>query len=85
MWINKNHQFFVGNAEPATDEEPLYRVRWRQVAEHSDHQEPKLAETVLKIPTMIEAYYSASGDIDSHNKHRQVHIEIERKLITKDW
>ena len=27
MWLDKNHKFFVGNAEPATDEDPLYHVR----------------------------------------------------------
>ena len=42
-------------------------------------------ETVLEMPVMIEAYYSASGAIDRHNNQNQYDIEIERKLITKDW
>ena len=85
MWIDKNRQFFVGNAEPATAEEPLYRVRWHQVAEQSDNLEPELVETVLNMIVIIEAYYSASGAIDRHNKKRQDNIEIERKTRTKDW
>ena len=68
MWLDNNRQFFVGNAEPATAEEPLYRVRWHQVAEQSDNLEPELVETVLKIIVIIEAYYSASGAIDRQNK-----------------
>ena len=40
MWIDNNRQFFVGDSEPATSEEPLYSVRWSQVAEHSDNLEP---------------------------------------------
>ena len=40
MWLDKNLRFFVGKAEPATAEEPLYYVRWRHVAEQSDNMEP---------------------------------------------
>ena len=32
MWLDNNYRFFVGNAEPATDDDTLYRVRWSQVA-----------------------------------------------------
>ena len=85
MWLDKNHQFFVGNSEPATTEEPLYHVRWRQVAEQSDHLETELVENAPKMPVMIEAYYSASGAIDRQNKQRQDDLEIERELRTKDW
>ena len=35
--INKNRQFFVGDYEPTTAEDPLYIVRWFQVVEHSDN------------------------------------------------
>ena len=42
-------------------------------------------DTVVKTPVTIEAYYSASGAIDRHNKQRQDDIEIDRKLRTKDW
>ena len=42
MWLDKNRQFVVGNSEPVTAEEPIYRVRWRQVAEQSDSLEPEL-------------------------------------------
>ena len=55
------------------------------MAEQSDNLEPELVETVLKIIVIIEAYYSASGAIDSHNKQRQDYLDIERKLRTKDW
>ena len=44
---------FVGNNEPSTAEDPLYYVRWRQVADHSDNLEPELVETILNMPVMI--------------------------------
>ena len=68
MWFENNSRSFVGNAEPATAEETLYCVRWRQVAEQSDNMYPQLVDTVLNMPVIIEAYYSSSGAIDSHNK-----------------
>ena len=37
------------------------------------------------MTVMIEAYYSDSGAINIHNKQHQDDIEIERKIITKDW
>ena len=49
MWLDKNHQFFVGNAEPTTSEDPLYRVRWRQVTEQSDNLDPELAVTLVPL------------------------------------
>ena len=74
---------FVGNSEPATDEEPLYFVMWHQLAEQSDNLEPELVE-ILKMPMIIEAYCSTYGAINRHNKHRQDDIEIDRKLRKKD-
>ena len=56
MWLDNNRRFFVGDTEPATAEEPLYRVMWRQVAEQSENPDLGLVDTVLKMPMMIEAY-----------------------------
>ena len=56
MWLDNNRQFFVGNADPATAEEPLYCVMWCQVAEQSGNPDLELVDTVLKMPMMIEAY-----------------------------
>ena len=75
--LNKNCQFFVGNAETDTAEDPLYRVRWRQVSEQSNNMKPELVYTVLKIPAMIETYYSASCAIYRHNNQRQYDIGID--------
>ena len=67
LWIDKNRRFFVGKAEPATSEEPLYCVRWSHVSEQSDNMDPKLAENVLKMPMTIEAYCISFGAIYRHN------------------
>ena len=66
--MTRTVDFFVGNAEPTTSEESLYHVWWHQVAEQSDNLEPDLVETFLKMPVTIEAYYSAYGAVDRHNK-----------------
>ena len=84
MWLDKNHQFFVGNAEPTTSEDPLYRVRWRQVTEQSDNLDPELVETVLKTPVTTESYYSAYVAIYRHTNQCQDDLKIERNLRTKD-
>ena len=67
LWVDKNRRFFVGKAEPATSEEPLYCVRWSHVSEQSDNMDPKLAENFLKMPMTIEVYCFAFGDIYRHN------------------
>ena len=77
MRLDKNRRFFLGNAEPGTAEEPLFRARWRQAAEHRDNMEPDLLETVLEMHVMTEARYSASGAVDRHNEQRQDDLEIE--------
>ena len=85
MWLDRNRIFFVGNTEPNTDEDTLYRVRWNQMAEQSDNQETDYVETVLNMHVTIEAYYSACGSIDRHNRQHQDNLKIERKIRTKDW
>ena len=37
------------------------------------------------MTVVIDAYYSASGAIDWHNKQFQDDLNIERKIRTKDW
>ena len=83
MCLNNNLRFFVRNTVTATSKEPHYRVRWRQVVEQSDKLEPELMETVINMTVMIEAYYSASGAIDTNNKKIQDDLYIERKIRTK--
>ena len=61
MWLDKNRQFFVWNAEPGTAEDLLYSVRWSQVSEQSDNPYLELEDNILRMPVRIDAYYSASG------------------------
>ena len=85
MWLDKNRQFFVWNAEPGTAEDLLYSVRWSQVSEQSDNPYLELEDNILSMPVRIDAYYSASGATNRNNKQHQDDINIERNIRTKDW
>ena len=47
--------------------------------------DPVRVEFEINQPRVAEIYYSRNSRIDGSNSMRQVDLQLERKLQTKDW
>ena len=66
------------------DGTPYSRTRWRQ-EDISPNAEPQQVDLTITQPVASEIYYSACGMIDRYNQCCQDDLNIEKKLVTREW
>ena len=84
VWMDRNRQSFIFTGL-SMDKGGLYtRMRWRKYGP-DPNSNPNMVDLTIPQPITAELYYSACGQIYSHNRCRQESLDIGNRLSTKDW
>jgi hypothetical protein len=84
VWMDRQRRYFITTCSSLAEGSPFKRQRWRQLEDASsdEHADPQLVDLVVPQPKAAEVYFKTCAMIDRHNRHRQVMLGIENKLVT---
>ena len=85
VWADRDRRYFISTCASAAPGNLIKRRRWRQLDPTSTNNPPVLQDIVIRQTEAGEIYYSGCGAIDEHNRHRQEHLNIEKKLQVMQW
>ncbi len=85
VWADRDRRYFISTCSSTAAGAPIKRRRWRQQDPTSTNNPPVLQDITIKQTEAGELYYSGCGAIDEHNRHRQEHLNLEKKLAVMQW
>lgn len=80
LWMGRNWRCFLSTTSHAGDVKAYYRIRCRQTEEVS-----KRVKLTVPQPNVCELYYFACAQVYRHNRCRQDDLNLENKVLPKDW
>lgn len=84
VWMDRDRRYFIASASSLEEGAAYARDRWRQV-DTTINASPQRVQLTVPQPKACELYYSTCAAVDQHNRDRQATLQIEKKLLTKDW
>lgn len=85
VWADRDRRYFISTCSSTAPGNPIKRRRWRQQDPTNTNNPPVLQDISIRQTEAGELYYSGCGAIDEHNRHRQEHLNIEKKLQVMQW
>jgi hypothetical protein len=85
VWVDRERRYFIASKGCLAEGVPYDRWRWRQVDNITPDALPERVQLTVPQPLACEYYYSASGQIDRHNRHRSDTLCLEHKFRTHSW
>ena len=79
-WVDRNRRYFVSTAGTTLPGNSAEGMRLREV--QGGAQQVYLE---VKIPEVVETYYSAASRIDRHNRCRQDDLNLENPVEVREW
>ena len=83
-WIDRERRYFICSGSNMSEGLPNIRQRLRQ-EDVDPNAEPELLTLVIDQSKTCELYYACCIMVDRHNRCRQADLQLEKKLVTKDW
>ena len=84
VWMDQNRQYLIFTGV-SMKKGPPYTHMWCKKEYPDPNEEPNMVDLTISNPITSEIYYSACVKIDRHNRCRQESLDVEKKLVTKDW
>lgn len=84
VWADRDRRYFISTCSSAGPGKIIKRRRWRQ-RDPTPNAEPVLEMVHIAQTEAGQIYYEGCGAIDEHNRHRQEHLNLEKKVKTMTW
>jgi hypothetical protein len=85
VWVDRDRRYFISTCSSTAAGTVIKRRRWRQEQPTSTNEPPVLQDISIRQTEAGEIYYSGCSAIDEHNRHRQEHLNLEKKLQVMQW
>jgi Transposase IS4 len=85
VWVDRERRYFISTCSSTAPGHVIKRRCWRQEDPTATNNPPVLQEINIRQTEAGEVYYSGCSAIDEHNRHRQEHLNLEKKLQVMQW
>jgi len=80
LWVDRERSYFIASTSTTLSGAPYDRLRWR----HGEDTAARVALTVPQ-PQVAKAYYRCCSQVDRRHRCRQDDLQLDHKLVTRDW
>ena len=84
VWADRDCMYFIATCSSSAPGSIIKRRRWRQ-RDPTPDAEPEVEHVRIRQTQAGEIFYDGCQAIDKHNRVRQEHLNLEKKVQTMSW